>query len=182
MKDNNKELVLDLNLNEYQRRLEGEKQLIEWYSERLPKWKEDPVLFAREVCGWNPVGEQRDILYSIAKNDKVSVKAGRAVGKSVVASIAATWFITCHYDSLVLITSPNFQQLTDVIFGTIREIHRTAPLLNLMFESTATQFRHRLMPATWKMVIKTASKGEGIRGYNRANKLYITIVTGKHQV
>lgn len=151
-----------------------EKDFLDWYKERLPLWKEDPVLFAREVCSINPVGEQKDLLMSLAKKDKISVKAGRAVGKSVMAGVAATWFITCHYNSLVLITSPNFEQVKDVIFGTVKSIHRKSPLLKLMFDVTDTTFRHKVLRETWYIVLRTASKGESIRGYNRPNKLYIT--------
>ena len=164
------EFTKDETLTQLQQQKEAEGELLEWFEERLPKWKLDPILFAREVCGWNPVGEQHQILMSLATNDKLIVKAGRAVGKSVLAAISALWFITVHYNSLVLMTSPNYQQLVDVMFGTVREVHRSSPLLMLMFESTATQFKHRELDATWKIVIKTAVKGEGMRGYNRKNK------------
>lgn len=161
-------------VTENERKKIAQEKFLSWYKERLPIWKKDPVIFSIEVCGIKPVGEQKEMLKKLAENDKLAVKAGRAVGKSVISGIAALWFITTNYNSLVLITSPNFQQLQDVIFGTIREVHRTSPLLKLMFKSTAQTFRHRELDATWQIVIKTATKGEGIRGYNRPNKLYIT--------
>lgn len=126
------------------------------------------------MCGINPVGEQKELLRALVEDDKVVCKAGRAVGKSVISGIAALWFITTNYNSLVLITSPNFDQVIQIIFGTIKEVHRKSPLLKMMFDVTDTTFRHKVLRATWYITLKTAAKGEGIRGYNRPNKLYIT--------
>ena len=160
------------------RDLKGKQKLadevfLKWYKERLPLWKEDPILFSREVCLINPVGEQKTVLKALVDNDKLAVKAGRAVGKSVVAGISALWFITVNYNSLVLITATDFKQLKDVIFGTIKEIHRKSPLLKIMFDVTDETFRHKVLRSTWQIVIKTASTSEGMRGYNRPNKFYI---------
>lgn len=160
-------------LTQAQQKELAKKEFYKWYERKLVEWRKDPILFAREVCNFNPVGEQKDLLNSLRDNRKTAVSAGRAVGKSEIGSIAALWYIVCYPHSTVLITSPNFQQLQDVIFGAVRRRWKDSKLLTLIFDCTLTQFRHRFYDSDWKMVIKTASKGEDIRGYNSENKLYI---------
>jgi len=142
--------------------------------DKIPIWRENPVLFAKEVCGFVPADEvQHEFLMSLVTNDKILVAAGRNLGKSVLAALASLWFVTCFYNPIVLVTSPNFQQLMDVLFAEITTFHKKSPLLRIMFDTTKRTFRHKEYSQSWQIVLKTAQKGGGMRGYNRPNKFYI---------
>lgn len=62
------------------------------FSQRVPKYRKDPVLFAKEVLKFTPESYQRDLLMDLAGNPKVSIKSGHGVGKTASEAVAALWF------------------------------------------------------------------------------------------
>ena len=66
-----------------------------FFAERLPVYQKDPILFAKEVCSFEPDKWQKDVLLDLASNPKVSVRSGHGVGKTSVESIALLWFLSC---------------------------------------------------------------------------------------
>ena len=64
------------------------------FVEFLRLYRDDPVLFVREVLGVEPDGFQADLLRAVAAGDRrISVRSGHGVGKSMVASWAMLWYL-----------------------------------------------------------------------------------------
>lgn len=82
----------------------------------------DPVLFAREVLGIEPWDRQAEILSSVAKSNRVTVRSGHGVGKTLAAAAAAIWFYAAHDPVLVVTTAPTDRQVKEVLWGEIRRL------------------------------------------------------------
>lgn len=64
------------------------------FVEFLRLYRDDPVLFVREVLGVEPDGFQEDLLRAVAAGyQRISVRSGHGVGKSMVASGAMLWYL-----------------------------------------------------------------------------------------
>jgi hypothetical protein len=55
-------------------------------SKRIPVWKQDPVLYVKEVLSAEPDEWQSNVLMDLASNNirMISVKSGQGVGKTAV--------------------------------------------------------------------------------------------------
>lgn len=91
---------------------------------RQKRYKDDPVLWAREYMGINPWRAQRDILYSLRDNRNTAVAAGHGVGKSFIAAVAIAWWVDVHPvdKTYVATTAPSTSQL-GIIWDQLRKLH-----------------------------------------------------------
>lgn len=91
---------------------------------RQQRYKDDPVLWAREYMGINPWRAQRDILESIRDNRNTAVAAGHGVGKSFIAAVAVAWWVDVHPldKTYVATTAPSSSQL-GIIWDQLRKLH-----------------------------------------------------------
>ena len=62
-----------------------------FFRERIPAYKKNPVLFAREVLLFNPDEWQKEVLMDLARKPKVAVKSGQGVGKTGLEAVALLW-------------------------------------------------------------------------------------------
>lgn len=86
----------------------------------------DPLGFAAWL--WPAVtfyDKQRDIIYSVQRNDRTIVPAGNMLGKDFVAAYIALWFFLCHHPVRIITTSVKDEHL-DVLWGEIDRFIRTA--------------------------------------------------------
>lgn len=93
--------------------------------QRLGVYKDDPVLWAKEVLGVHLWSKQREIAYSVRDNKRTTVRSSNGVGKTYTAAILAAWWIAVHYDeepdqTIVVTTAPSFPQITTNLFPEIR--------------------------------------------------------------
>lgn len=100
---------------------------------KLEQWRADPVLFCREVLGFEPwhvdgfgCDTQRDILRSAAKNKRVAVRSGHKCGKSRLCAALALWEFVCWPGSRTVISAPTHRQIEEIIWREVRELHRNA--------------------------------------------------------
>lgn len=96
------------------------------FVDRINDWYNDPVLFAEEVFGcvgdWELDVWQQEFLRTIAGGvPRVTVRAGRGVGKSAVVSILIIWFLLTRQPATILVTAPKADQIQDIIW---REVER----------------------------------------------------------
>ena len=59
----------------------------------IHRYRNDPVLFAREVLKAEPEDEQIQMLNSVRDNRMTAVKAGHGVGKTTSLSWIILWFM-----------------------------------------------------------------------------------------
>lgn len=94
---------------------------IDALADRMILWRADPVLFAREMCQFEPTGQQERVLQAIAKpGAHVAVKSGHGVGKSACAAIILLWGLTCYEGARIACTAPTGHQLQDVLWPEVR--------------------------------------------------------------
>ena len=145
----------------------------EFFSRRLPLYQKDPVLFAREVCSFEPDGWQELVLADLASNPKVTVRSGHGVGKTSVESIALLWFLSCFRFPKVIATAPTRQQLNDILWSEIEKWRSRSPLLRELLTWTKTYIYMNGYEKRWFAVAKTASTPENMQGFHEENMMII---------
>lgn len=89
--------------------------------QRRAEYKDNPVLWAKEVGGYHMWSSQAEVAMSVAQNQNTAVKAGHGVGKSWLAAILACWWIDTRYpECFVASTAPSTAQIGAIVW---REIH-----------------------------------------------------------
>ena len=67
----------------------------QFFQKRIPIYRGDPIVFAKEVLKFKPDGWQAEALSELATNPKVAIKSGQGVGKTGMEAVALLWFICC---------------------------------------------------------------------------------------
>lgn len=102
-------------------------------NEQRAKYKEDPVLWAKEVGGYHMWSSQAQVAMSVANNQNTAVKAGHGVGKSWLAAILICWWIDTRYpECFVASTAPSAAQIGAIVW---REIHGIRARIAKRFEN-----------------------------------------------
>lgn len=109
-----------------------------FFSERIPAYRKNPVLFAREVLLFEPDKWQQEALMDLAENPKVAIKSGQGVGKTGMEAVALLWFLTCFPYPRVVATAPTKQQLHDVLWSEVSKWQERSPLLREVLKWTKT--------------------------------------------
>lgn len=138
-------------------------------------YQTDPVLFAREVVGYQPDNWQAETLCDLADPAcrRVSVRSGQGVGKTATEAIALMWFLSCFPYSRVVATAPTRQQLNDVLWSEIAKWQAQSPLLSAILKWTKTYVYMLGMEKRWFAVARTATKAENMQGFHEENMLFI---------
>ena len=79
-----------------------------FFKERIPRYRRDPVLFAKEVLLFEPDDWQKEALTDLAQNSKVAIKSGQGVGKTSMEAVALLWFISCYPYPRIVATHQQF--------------------------------------------------------------------------
>lgn len=146
---------------------------IDFFKDRIPKYRKDPVLFAKEVLKFEPDDWQREVLLDLANSRRVTVRSGQGVGKTGVEAIACLWFLTCFPFPRVVATAPTKQQLHDVLWSEVAKWQGKSPVLSEILVWTKTYIYLRNYEKRWFAVAKTATKPEAMQGFHEDNMLFI---------
>lgn len=118
---------------------------------RRQAYKEDPVLWAKDVPGIHLWSQQADVARSVAKNKDVVVKAGHGVGKSLLAALLVCWWIDTRYpDCFVASTAPSTAQIGAIVW---REIENISAMVDRRFKEGKVDHRlpgYRTSQNEWK--------------------------------
>ena len=144
-----------------------------FFSERIPAYRKDPVLFAREVLLFDPDKWQREALMDLAENPKVAIKSGQGVGKTGMEAVALLWFLTCFPYPRVVATAPTKQQLHDVLWSEVSKWQERSPLLREVLKWTKTYIYMKGHEKRWFATARTATKPENMQGFHEDNMLFI---------
>ena len=90
----------------------------------------DPVDWASKKAKINLWSKQKEIIRSIRDNRRTAVQSGHGIGKSLTASVAASWWVDTHPadQTLVVTTAPSVKQVHAILWEEIRKIHQQAGL------------------------------------------------------
>jgi len=99
-------------------------------------WRQDPVRFATDVLGFQPWSRQAEILRAVAAHDRVAVRSGHKVGKSLSVAALALWFVCSFHRARVVMTAPTHRQIRNILWKELRRLYRGAriPLGGVMHE------------------------------------------------
>ncbi len=145
----------------------------QFFKERIPLYRKNPVLFAREALRFEPDEWQRDALLDLADNPKVAVKSGQGVGKTGMEAAALLWFLACFPYPRIVATAPTKQQLHDVLWSEAAKWQEQSPLLKHILKWTKTYIYMIGYEKRWFATARTATKPENMQGFHEDNMLFI---------
>ena len=91
---------------------------------KLKSLRENPILFAEQICGMKPTAQQKEVMKAVARpGAMVSIASGHGTGKSATFAILALWFVSTRTECRVPVTAPSQHQLFDIIWAEIRKWH-----------------------------------------------------------
>lgn len=115
------------------------------------EYRDNPVLWAKDVAGVHLWSQQADVAMSVARNKDVAVKAGHGVGKSFLAGLLVCWWIDTRYpDCFVASTAPSTSQIKAIVW---REIEIVSGIIDKRYAAGLTDHRlpgYRTSEAEWK--------------------------------
>lgn len=147
--------------------------LKDFLDESIPLWRNDPVMYFREVLSFEPDEWQAEAAEDLAHNPKVSIKSGQGVGKTGLEAAVFLWFITCFPYPRIVATAPTKQQLHDVLWSEISKWMSNSPLLSQLLKWTKTYVYMVGNEKRWFGVARTATKPENMQGFHEDNMLFI---------
>lgn len=144
-----------------------------FFQKKIPAYRKNPVLFAREVLLFEPDEWQKKALMDLADNPKVAIKSGQGVGKTGLEAVALLWFLCCFPYPRIVATAPTKQQLHDVLWSEISKWMSRSPLLSEILKWTKTYIYMKGNEKRWFAVARTATKPENMQGFHEDNMLFI---------
>ena len=145
----------------------------QFFQKRIPVYRNNPVIFAREVLLFEPDEWQRAALMDLAENPKVAIKSGQGVGKTGLEAVALLWFLCCYPYPRIVATAPTKQQLHDVLWSEVSKWMSKSPLLSYILKWTKTYIYMVGNEKRWFAVARTATKPENMQGFHEDNMLFI---------
>lgn len=145
----------------------------DFFKKKIPIYRKNPILYAREVLLFEPDEWQQTALMDLAGNPKVSIKSGQGVGKTGIEAVALLWFLTCFPYPRVVATAPTKQQLHDVLWSEVSKWQERSPLLQEILKWTKTYIYMKGHEKRWFAVARTATKPENMQGFHEDNMLFI---------
>lgn len=143
-----------------------------FFQKRIPEYRKNPVLFAREVLLFEPDEWQKNALMDLAENPKVAIKSGQGVGKTGMEAVALLWFLCCYPYPRIVATAPTKQQLHDVLWSEVSKWMSKSPLLSEILKWTKTYIYMVGNEKRWFAVARTATKPENMQGFHEDNTEY----------
>lgn len=137
------------------------------------QYRDDPVGFARDILGIEPIRKQCEILEALVpRAARVSVRSSHKAGKSTVDAIAAIWFYATREAARVICLAPTHKQLQDVLYREIKRLLKGAlvPIPGEVHRNIQNGVRH---PDLREIMGVNASDPHNIQGYSGPNILFI---------
>ncbi len=98
------------------------------FVEFVKLYKNNPVLFVREVLNTEPDTWQIEFLNHIAAgNRRISVRSGHGVGKSTASAWAMLWYLFLRFPVKIVVTAPTSSQLYDALFAEVKRWVKVLP-------------------------------------------------------
>jgi hypothetical protein len=146
---------------------------IKFFRKRQKIYRDDPVLFFREVLNFEPDDWQLDVANSITTHKRITVRSGQGVGKTALEAALLLWFLVCFPFPRIVATAPTKQQLHDVLWAEVAKWQAKSPLLSVILKWTKTYVYMVGMEKRWFAVARTAVKPENMQGFHEDNMLFI---------
>jgi hypothetical protein len=143
----------------------------------IDAYRDNPVLFVREVLKAEPLPWQEEFLRAVARGERrISVRAGHGVGKSTVCSWALIWHMVTRYPQKSVVTAPTAAQLFDALYAELKTwINKLPPVLKDLFEVFSDRINLKDAPESSFISARTSSseRPEALAGVHSENVLLI---------
>ena len=141
------------------------------------RYKDDPVLFVKEVLGATPYDYQAEFLDALASGErKMSVRSGHGTGKSTTSSWAMLWYVLLRFPNKVVVTAPTSGQLFDALFAELKRwINELPPQLQVLLTVKSDRVELAAAPAEAFISARTsrAETPEALAGVHSQNVLLV---------
>lgn len=139
-----------------------------------PRWRDDPVGFARDVLGVALTDQQIGIVEAIRDHRSVAVASCNKAGKTEAAAVAALWFYCSFDDARVILSAPTARQVDGLLWRAVRRLVRQARI-PIDGASTIGQLaRTGLRAPDLREIIGFATnEPEAVAGVSAKNLLYL---------
>ena len=141
------------------------------------RYKDDPVLFVKEVLGATPYDYQAEFLDALASGErKMSVRSGHGTGKSTTSSWAMLWYVLLRFPNKVVVTAPTSGQLFDALFAELKRwINELPPQLQVLLTVKSDRVELAAAPAEAFISARTsrAETPEALAGVHSENVLLV---------
>jgi phage terminase large subunit len=114
----------------------------------LSEWKRSPLQFVTECVKATPSTQQIELLQSVAKEKRITVRSGHGIGKDTSASWIALWFLTTRPYAKVVVTAPTNRQLRDIFLAEISKWLRQSTVVD-EFIVRKDSIQHKEAPKEW---------------------------------
>lgn len=126
--------------------------------ERYRGWREDPVLWVRQVLKAEPDIWQVEGLQAIVREPRVGFSACAGPGKSAELAWVGLWWLDCHFDAQGIAASVTRDNLRDGLWKELATWYGKAPQLQAAFEFQGQRIVHRERPDTWWLAARGWAK------------------------
>ena len=147
------------------------------FVEFVKLYKNNPVLFVREVLNTEPDGWQIEFLNHIAAgNRRISVRSGHGVGKSTASAWAMLWYLFLRFPVKIVVTAPTSSQLYDALFAEVKRWVKVLPPV-LLDQLEVKQDRIEMKDANNEAFISArtsrAEQPEALQGVHSDNVMLV---------
>jgi phage terminase large subunit len=147
------------------------------FVEFVKLYRNNPVLFVREVLNTEPDVWQIEFLNHIAKgNRRISVRSGHGVGKSTASAWAMLWYLFLRFPVKIVVTAPTSSQLYDALFAEVKRWVKVLPPM-LMDQLEVKQDRIEMKDANNEAFISArtsrAEQPEALQGVHSDNVMLV---------
>lgn len=147
------------------------------FVEFVKLYRNNPVLFVREVLNTEPDGWQIEFLNHIAAgNRRISVRSGHGVGKSTASAWAMLWYLFLRFPVKIVVTAPTSSQLYDALFAEVKRWVKVLPPV-LLDQLEVKQDRIEMKDANNEAFISArtsrAEQPEALQGVHSDNVMLV---------
>lgn len=151
-------------------------QIIQLMEQLQEDYYWDPVLFAQVILNVQPDDQQADILRTVYKGKRTSVRSGRGTGKTWIAAMLVWHFLITRAHANIYLAGPSSTALASTLWKSIKAMHNSMnPLYRDMWEVQNNSIKHKTHPLTWFCVVRSARKEnpDSMAGAHAEHMLYI---------
>lgn len=143
----------------------------------LKRYRDNPVLFAREVLEVEPDVWQAEVMMAVASGERrISIRSGHGVGKSTTVAILCLWYLLTRYPVKIVITAPTSAQLFDALFAEIKRwVNILPPQVQELLNVKSDRVEIKAAPETGFISARTsrAESPEALQGIHADHVLLI---------
>jgi hypothetical protein len=142
----------------------------------VKSWRDDPVMFVREILKAQPEAWQLEALKNYAKGDRLTIRSGHGVGKSTFLAWCILHFLMTRYPAKVPCTSPSASQMFDVLWSEVRLWQQRMPKSlgdQVLIKSDRIEIAGAALECFASARTARSEKPDALQGFHSENLLFV---------